>query len=40
MINPNILFISKEEFDRLVLDAEEKFMKERANKKPEEKADE
>lgn len=37
MITPNILFISKEEFDRLVLDAEEKFMKERANKKPEER---
>ena len=31
MINPNILFISKEEFDRLVLDAEEKFMKELAD---------
>lgn len=37
MIIPNILFISKEEFDRLVLDAEEKFMKERANQKPEER---
>ena len=34
MITPDILFISKEEFDRLVLDAEEKFMKERANQKP------
>lgn len=37
MITPNILFISKEEFDRLVLDAEEKFMKERANQKPDER---
>jgi len=37
MIAPNILYITKEEFDRLVLDAEEKFMKERANKKPEER---
>lgn len=37
MITPNILYITKEEFDRLVLDAEEKFMKERANKKPEER---
>jgi len=37
MISPNILFITKEEFDRLVLDAEEKFMKERINQKPEER---
>ena len=37
MIAPNILYITKEEFDRLVLDAEEKFMKERANQKPEER---
>lgn len=37
MIAPNILYITQEEFDRLVLDAEEKFMKERANKKPEER---
>lgn len=37
MIAPNILFITQEEFDRLVLDAEAKFMKERANKKPEER---
>ena len=37
MITPNILYITKEEFDRLVLDAEEKFMKERANQKPEER---
>jgi len=37
MIAPNILFITQEEFDRLVLDAEAKFMKERANQKPEER---
>ena len=37
MITPDILFISKEEFDRLVLDAEAKFMRERANQKPEER---
>ena len=37
MISPNILFISKEEFDRLVLDAEAKFMKERAEKKIEDR---
>ena len=37
MITPNILFITQEEFDRLVLDAEEKFMKERTNQKPEER---
>lgn len=37
MITPDILYITKEEFDRLVLDAEEKFMKERANQKPEER---
>lgn len=37
MITPNILYITKEEFDRLVLDTEEKFMKERVNQKPEER---
>ena len=37
MIAPNILYITQEEFDRLVLDAEANFMKERANKKPEER---
>ena len=37
MITPDILYISKEEFDRLVLDAEAKFMRERANQKPEER---
>lgn len=37
MIAPNILFITQEEFDRLVLDAEAKFMKERANQEPEER---
>ena len=31
MITPNILYITKEEFNRLVLDAEENFMKERFN---------
>lgn len=37
MIAPNILFITQEEFDRLVLDAEAKFMKERAEKKIEDR---
>lgn len=37
MIAPNILFITQEEFDRLVLDAEAKFMKERAEKKVEDR---
>ena len=37
MITPNNIFITKEEFDRLVLDAEENFMKERSNQKPEER---
>lgn len=37
MIVPNILFITQEEFDRLVLDAEAKFMKERAEKKIEDR---
>ena len=37
MIFPNILFIAQEEFDRLVLDAEAKFMKERAEKKVEDR---
>lgn len=37
MITPNILFITQEEFDRLVLDAEAKFMKERADKKIEDR---
>lgn len=37
MISPNILFITQEEFDRLVLDAEAKFMKERAEKKAEDR---
>ena len=37
MISPNILFITQEEFDRLVLDAEAKFMKERAEKKVEDR---
>ena len=37
MIAPNILFITQEEFDRLVLDAESKFMKERAEKKIEDR---
>ena len=37
MITPDILYITKEEFDRLVLDAEAKFMRERANQKPEER---
>ena len=37
MIAPNILFITQEEFDRLVLDAEAKFMKERADKKIEDR---
>ena len=37
MITPNILYITKEEFNRLVLDAEENFMKERFNQKPEDR---
>ena len=37
MIAPNVLFITQEEFDRLVLDAEAKFMKERAEKKIEDR---
>ena len=37
MITPNDIFITKEEFDRIVLDAEENFMKERSNQKPEER---
>ena len=37
MITSDILYITKEEFDRLVLDAEAKFMRERANQKPEER---
>lgn len=37
MIAPNILFITQEEFDRLVLDAEAKFMKERSEKKIEDR---
>lgn len=37
MIFPNILFITQEEFDRLVLDAESNFMKERAEKKVEDR---
>ena len=37
MIAPNILFITQEELDRLVLDAEAKIMKERAEKKIEDR---
>ena len=37
MIAPNILYITKDEFDRLVLDAEAAFMKERSNQKPEDR---
>lgn len=37
MISPNILYITKEEFDKLVLDAEAAFMKERSNQKPEDR---
>ena len=37
MITPNLLYITKKDFDRLVLEAEENFMEERSNHKPEER---
>lgn len=37
MITPNLLYITKKDFDRLVLEAEENFLEERSNYKPEER---